>query len=93
MKVTRTTIRRIKVNPKLTYEIMDTGMLKASHLIDDLLKKDYITKKRYNVINRLSNLLVDGHSIKSASYDTKMHEVVLVLEPYEVEINDDELFN
>jgi len=92
MKVTTTSIRRIPVNPKLTYEIMDTGMLKAEHLLDDLLKKDYIVKKKDNVMNRLSNLLVDGHPIKNAYYDTKENEVVLILEAYEHEVDDNELF-
>ena len=70
---------KIKMNANILLEVTQTGMLKASHLLDELIKLPNITKIKENVILRLDNLLVDGKEITAGHYDLLTNTLILEL--------------
>lgn len=66
---------KVKLPNKLA--ISETGYLKASDLLEQLIKNEHITKKCDNVMLRLDNLLYKGNEIESAYLDIETEYVIL----------------
>lgn len=79
-------IIRLKLQSNIVYKVDDLGNIKSENNIMTMLERnEHITKIKENVIMRFTNLLYDGQKIKRVQYDMLVDELLLELEPLEVE--------
>lgn len=79
-------IIRLKLQSNIVYKVDDLGNIKSENNIMTILERnEHITKIKENVIMRFTNLLYDGQKIKRVQYDMLVDELLLELEPLEVE--------
>lgn len=70
---------KIKVPANVVYELDNTGGIKAKNLMPTLFSQKEATKKKYNVMESIANLLWEGREIKKAYYDMLTNEVILMV--------------
>lgn len=69
----------IKMPANVQYELGETGEIKARNIMPTIFNQREATKKKYNVMDSLSNLLWEGREIKKAYYDMLTNEVCLMV--------------
>ena len=71
---------RIKMPANTVVKVTNNFYLEAQFVVNELLKNEFIKKKKDNVIASIENLTYNNYEIIGAEYDLLTNEIVLELQ-------------